>query len=167
MDSGFTLTIDWLAFTVLASNPQETMKVLGGDWSKAKGGFRGYPLSWMRVDGLRGVGKLGTNAPRRPNEIHVDLSGGLASALTRDQIRTLLGGCMLNRGMSRALIAPLMTEQARCRWRPSEKRSRQASASLGRLKSAYRLQPHAWDRSDHGRDHVLRQSAESDLTPHL
>ena len=90
MDSGFTLTIDWLAFTVLASNPQETMKVLGGDWSKAKGGFRGYPLSWMRADGLRGVGKLGTNAPRRPNEIHVDLSGGLASALTLDQIRTLL-----------------------------------------------------------------------------
>ena len=90
MDSSFTLTIDWLAFTVLASNPQETMKVLGGDWSKAKGGFRGYPLSWMRADGLRGVGKLGTNAPRRPNEIHVDLSGGLASALTLDQIRTLL-----------------------------------------------------------------------------
>ncbi|MFN8333407.1 MAG: replication initiation factor domain-containing protein, partial [Saprospiraceae bacterium] len=90
MDSSFTLTIDWLAFTVLASNPQETMKMLGGDWSKAKGGFRGYPLSWMRVDGLRGVGKLGTNAPRRPNEIHVDLSGGLASALTLDQIRTLL-----------------------------------------------------------------------------
>jgi phage replication initiation protein len=47
-------------------------------------------LSWMRADGLRGVGKLGTNAPRRPNEIHVDLSGGLASALTLDQIRTLL-----------------------------------------------------------------------------
>ncbi len=90
MDSGFTLSIDWLAFTVLASNPQETMKILGGDWNKAKGGFRGYPLSWMRVDGLRGVGKLGTNAPRRPNEIHVDFSGGLASALTRDQIRTLL-----------------------------------------------------------------------------
>ena len=90
MDSGFTLTIDWLAFTVLASNPEETMRVLGGDWSKAKGGFRGYPLSWMRSDGLRGVGKLGTNAPRRPNEIHVDLSGGLASALTLDQIRTLL-----------------------------------------------------------------------------
>jgi hypothetical protein len=44
MDSSFTLTIDWLAFTVLATNPQETMKVLGGDWSKAKGGFRGYPL---------------------------------------------------------------------------------------------------------------------------
>jgi phage replication initiation protein len=75
MDSGFTLSIDWLAFTVLASNPQETMKVLGGDWSKAKGGFRGYPLSWMRADGLRGVGKLGTNAPRRPNEIHVDSVG--------------------------------------------------------------------------------------------
>ncbi len=44
MDSAFTLSIDWLAFTVLASNPQETMKVLGGEWNKAKGGFRGYPL---------------------------------------------------------------------------------------------------------------------------
>jgi hypothetical protein len=39
MDSTFTLSIDWLAFTVLASNPQETMKVLGGEWSRAKGGF--------------------------------------------------------------------------------------------------------------------------------
>ena len=58
MDSAFTLSIDWLAFTVLASNPQETMKVLGGDWSRAKGGFRGYPLSWIRSDGVHGVGKL-------------------------------------------------------------------------------------------------------------
>ena len=78
MGSTFTLSIDWLAFTVLAATPQETLRVLGGDWSKAKGGFRGYPLSWIRTDGLRGVGKLGTHAPRRPNEIHVDLSGGLA-----------------------------------------------------------------------------------------
>ena len=29
MDSTFTLSIDWLAFTVLASNPQETMNVKG------------------------------------------------------------------------------------------------------------------------------------------
>ena len=56
----------------------------------SQGGFRGYPFSWMRTDGLRGVGKLGTNAPRRPNEIHVDLSGGQVSALTLDQIRTRL-----------------------------------------------------------------------------
>ncbi len=90
MESTFTLTVDWLAFTVLASNPQETMKVLGGDWSRAKGGFRGYPLSWIRSDGAQGVGKLGTNAPRRPNEIHVDLSGGLVSALSLEQIRALL-----------------------------------------------------------------------------
>ena len=58
----FALSIDWLDFTVLASTPQGAMRVLGGDWSKAKGGFRGYPLSWIRTDGLRGVGKLGTNA---------------------------------------------------------------------------------------------------------
>ncbi len=90
MDSAFTLSIDWLAFTALASTPQAAMRMLGGDWSKAKGGFRGYPLSWIRSDGLHGVGKLGTNAPRRPNEIHVDLSGGLVSALTLGQISELL-----------------------------------------------------------------------------
>lgn len=44
MDSPFTLTIDWLAFTVLAATAEETMRILGGDWSKAKAGFRGYPL---------------------------------------------------------------------------------------------------------------------------
>ena len=55
MDSAFTLSIDWLAFTVLASRPQETMKVRGGEWSKAKGGFRGYPLSWIRSDEYRGL----------------------------------------------------------------------------------------------------------------
>ncbi len=90
MDSAFTLSIDWLAFTVLASTPQEAMRVLGGDWSKAKGGFRGYPLSWIKSGGGHGVGKLGTNAPRRPNEIHVDLSGGLMSALSLEQIAALL-----------------------------------------------------------------------------
>ena len=62
MDSAFTLTIDWLSFTVLAGNPQKTMKVLGGAWSRAKGGFRGYPLSWIKGDGMHGVGKLDTNA---------------------------------------------------------------------------------------------------------
>jgi phage replication initiation protein len=91
MESGFTLSIDWLAFTVLASNPQETMKVLGGDWSKAKGGFRGYPLSWMRV-GRPARGRQ-TWAPM-PLGVRMKsmwtLSGGLASALTLDQIRTLL-----------------------------------------------------------------------------
>lgn len=90
MDSPFTLSIDWLAFTVPASNPEETMHMLGGEWNKAKAGFRGYPLSWIRVDGLRGVGKLGTNAPRRPNEIHVDLSGGIVSAYTLQEVRSLL-----------------------------------------------------------------------------
>ena len=55
MDSAFTLSIDWLAFTVLASRPQETMKVLGGEWSKAKGGFQGYPLPGSDRKGYTGL----------------------------------------------------------------------------------------------------------------
>ena len=60
--SPFTLMIDWLAFTVPDSQPQDAMEILGGDWSRAKAGFRGYPISWITVDGLRGVGKLGATA---------------------------------------------------------------------------------------------------------
>ncbi|CBK41025.1 protein of unknown function [Nitrospira defluvii] len=86
------------------------MKVLGGDWSRGKGGFRGYPLSWIKTDGLRGVGKLGTNAPRPPNEIHVDLSSGLVSALTLDQIRVLLPWVQHNKGMSPASTVRSMTD---------------------------------------------------------
>lgn len=90
MDSHFTLLVDWLAFTVPASSVEETIQVLGGDWEKAKAGFRGYPICWIRSDALRGVGKLGTRAPRRPNEIHADLSGGIVSKFTLEQIRHLL-----------------------------------------------------------------------------
>ena len=74
MDSGFTLTrLIGLAFTVLASNPQETM-VPVGDW-QGQGGFVAS-LSWMRVDGCVGR-QLGTNALDARNEIHVGSVGGL------------------------------------------------------------------------------------------
>jgi phage replication initiation protein len=107
------------------------MKVLGGDWSKAKGGFRGYPLSWIKSDGLHGVGKLGTNAPRRPNEIHVDLSGGLVSALTLDQIALYSDGCMSNKDMSPGSIVPSMIEPEPSRSPPFDRRSRTVTASRG------------------------------------
>ena len=49
--------------------------MLGGDWTKSETGFRGYPASWITASASRGVGKLGTGAPRAPLEVHVDLSG--------------------------------------------------------------------------------------------
>jgi phage replication initiation protein len=135
MDSAFTLSIDWLAFTVLASNPQETMKVLGGDWSRAKGGFRGYPLSWIRSDGrTAGVGKLGTNAPRRPNEIHVDLSGGLVSALTLDQVRVLLKWIHEQQGHVTRMDCALDDRAGPFRWPPFDKPSQTVTASPGLLR---------------------------------
>ena len=64
MSSPFTLTIDWLAFTLPAGSAQDTMQILGGDWTKSNTGFRGYPLSWLSAGAGRGVGKLGTGALR-------------------------------------------------------------------------------------------------------
>ena len=79
MSSPFTLTIDWLAFTLPAGSVNETMEIVGGDWTKSNTGFRGYPASWITANASRGVGKLGTRAPRAPLEVHVDLSGGIVA----------------------------------------------------------------------------------------
>ena len=65
MSSPFTLTIDWLAFTLPSGPVQDTMQMVGGDWTKSKTGFRGYPASWITAGAGRGVGKLGTGPPVR------------------------------------------------------------------------------------------------------
>ncbi len=76
----FTLTIDWLAFTLPEASAPDVMSHIGGEWTRGKAGFRGYPLSWILTDPSRGVGLLGTGAPRRPREVHVDLSAGIVSS---------------------------------------------------------------------------------------
>lgn len=86
----FTLTVDWLAFTVPHAFPFEVMDVLGGDWTQSKVGFRGYPDCWMTADGLRGIGKMGSGVPSRLREVHVDLSGGIVSAWEIPHLRKVL-----------------------------------------------------------------------------
>lgn len=85
----FTLTMDWLAFTLPDAVAHDVMKVIGGEWSRAKAGFRGYPLSWILTDPSRGVGLLGTGAPRRPREVHLDLSTGIVSSWELAKVRTI------------------------------------------------------------------------------
>lgn len=86
----FTLTIDWLAFTLPGISAQEVMRVLEGDWTRGKAGFRGYPISWILADPPRGVGLLGTGSPRRPREVHVDLSAGIVSSWDLSKVRAIL-----------------------------------------------------------------------------
>ena len=90
MSSPFTLTIDWLAFTLPSGSAQDTMQILGGDWTKSDTGFRGYPASWITAGAGRGVGKLGTRAPRAPLEVHVDLSAGIVAPWPIEKVRTVL-----------------------------------------------------------------------------
>jgi phage replication initiation protein len=90
MSSPFTLTIDWLAFTLPSGTVNDTMQMVGGDWTKSETGFRGYPASWITAGGGRGVGKLGTRAPRAPVEVHVDLSAGIVAPWPTDKVRTVL-----------------------------------------------------------------------------
>ena len=42
MSSPFTLTIDWLAFTLPSGSVEDTMGILGEDWTKSAG-----RLSWL------------------------------------------------------------------------------------------------------------------------
>ena len=72
----FTETLDWLAFTVPQATVEELSPVVGGEWFEGPTGFRGYPTCWLSNHSRHGVGKLGTGAPRKAKEVHVDLSGG-------------------------------------------------------------------------------------------
>lgn len=90
MSAPFTLTIDWLAFTLPVGSVQDTMHTLGGEWTKSEVGFRGYPVSWITASAHRGVGKLGTGALRAPREVHVDLSAGIVASWPIEKVRTVI-----------------------------------------------------------------------------
>ena len=90
MSAPFTLTIDWLAFTLPAGSIQDTIEILGGDWTKGTTGFRGYPVSWITANASRGIGKMGSRAPRAPLEVHVDLSAGIVAPWPSGKVRTVL-----------------------------------------------------------------------------
>ena len=90
MSSPFTVTIDWLAFTLPVATASETMRALRGDWTKGERGFRGYPVSWMIAGGGRGIGMLGTGALRAPGEVHVDLSAGIVASWPQEKMRSVL-----------------------------------------------------------------------------
>jgi len=94
----FTLTIDWVAFTLPDVSAQEVMRQIGGEWTKGKAGFRGYPLSWILTDTSRGVGMLGTGAPRQPREVHGDLSAGIVSSWDLSRVRNTLQWIKLHEG---------------------------------------------------------------------
>jgi len=113
MSSPFTLTIDWLAFTLPAGAARDTMEMVGDDWTKSDTGFRGYPASWITASASRGVGKLGTGAPRAPLEVHVDLSAGIVAPWPTNKVRTVLQWIMKQDGHLTRLDCPL-DDRASC-----------------------------------------------------
>ena len=94
----FTLSVDWLAFTVPHAFAYEVMDAVQGEWAQSSVGFRGYPDCWMTTDGFRGVGKMGTGAPRSPREVHVDLSGGIVSAWEIPHLQAVLAWVIAMKG---------------------------------------------------------------------
>jgi DNA relaxase NicK len=96
--SGFTQTIDWLAFTVPDAAVDDVIRTIGGDWFQSETGFRGYPVSRLTTQGRNGVGKLGTGAHRRPREVHVDLSAGIVSQWDEAKLQAVLGWITEHKG---------------------------------------------------------------------
>lgn len=127
MSSPFILTIDWLSFTLPSGTVKETMAILEGEWTKSQAGFRGYPLSWISVASDRGVGKLGTGAPRSPLEVHVDLSAGIISAWPTSKVRTVLQWILDHQGTSPGSIVPWTIGLARFLYRRSRQPFRQVN----------------------------------------
>lgn len=108
---GFTLTVDWLSFTLPESSVADVTKTLGGDWCEGERGIRGYPVSWICLAG-NGTGLLGTGAPRRPKEVHVSLSGGIVSTWTPEALQSVLRWIEGNKGKATRLDLALDDRQS-------------------------------------------------------
>jgi phage replication initiation protein len=98
MPAPFTLTIDWLAFTLSKSSVDAVSQVLGCEWVQGEGGFRGYPHCWIYVGSSGGGGKLGTQAPRKPQEVRVDLSAGIVSTWPFEKVQRVLNWIVEQQG---------------------------------------------------------------------
>lgn len=118
MSFPFTLTIDWLAFTLPSGSVQDTIQILGGDWIKSEHGFRRYPVSWITTGSDRGIGQLATGAARNPREVHVDLSAGIVAPWPVGKARTVIQWILKHQGHltrldcaldDRASLVPLST----------------------------------------------------------
>ena len=97
MSSPFTLTIDWLSFTSQWDGKGDD----GGPGRRVDqkpSWLSRLSVSWMTVASDRGVGKLGTGAPRSPLEVHVDLSAGIVSAWPTTKVRTVLQWVLSHEG---------------------------------------------------------------------
>jgi len=75
LSAPLSLTIEWLTFTLPIDSVQDSMHVIGGDWTTSEVGVRGDPSSWMTACAGRGVGKLGTGALRSTCEVCVRVEG--------------------------------------------------------------------------------------------
>lgn len=86
---GFTMSTDWLAFTVPRSDVEAMQELVGGEWMEAKKGFNGYPRAWLCVTAGGGSGRIGTGMKNRETEVHVSLSGDIVSAWPAEKVQAV------------------------------------------------------------------------------
>lgn len=86
---GFSLTVDWLAFTVPTSTVEEIQELIGGEWMPAEKGFNGYPRAWLCLNAGRGSGRMGTGMPYRAKDIHISMSGEIVSQWEPEKVQAI------------------------------------------------------------------------------
>lgn len=96
-DPAFTLTVDYLAFTLPSSSVGEVISRLHGDWVRCSGGYRGYTESWVWDVG-HSTGYLNTGAVRNPREVNVDLPGEIVSTWPVEMTQTILAWILAKNG---------------------------------------------------------------------
>ncbi|WP_455379487.1 replication initiation factor domain-containing protein [Petrachloros mirabilis] len=87
--SGLLFSVDWLAFTVPESTPNEAQDQVGGEWMELEKGFHGYPRAWISVSTAGGSGRMGTGMPHRHGEVHVSLSGEIVSGWEPEKVQAV------------------------------------------------------------------------------
>ena len=96
--SGFSLSVDWLRFTIPSMAVQTVMEQLGGDFIQASSGFLGYTIGYLQTAGNRGLIRIGTGKKGNPQEVHVDCSGGVVSGWSFDKLQALARWVVNQRG---------------------------------------------------------------------
>jgi phage replication initiation protein len=85
----FTLTLDYFRFTLPNATAEDVTTRVRADWTESDGGFRGYPKMQVAPVANGGLGRIGYGKPKRPHEVHVDLTGGFLAGWTYEELRSL------------------------------------------------------------------------------
>lgn len=87
--SGFTVSIDYLRFTIPSISAESVVQLFKGTFRQSSTGKYGYTRSWFLENADRGQLAIYTGKPQAPREVHVDITGGITGGWSYEFIQSV------------------------------------------------------------------------------